>query len=237
MSQMSNLLALESVTFPHKSAKPSSLEFPISHNTWIHRVARIAVRPLARTNATPNQITTLRLGAGLVAGAAFAMGDMAWIYWGSAFFVLAVLLDRADGDLARMTGRTSPWGHTYDLVSDAFCNAWAFVGIGIGLHSTGGLGSWAIPLGVLAGLAIVAVLWLVIRIEAEQGPRAGELGGFGGFDADDAMLIVPLALSLGGAVPLLVAAAVGAPLFALIMSWHLAQRLKSARASAEAPKN
>jgi phosphatidylglycerophosphate synthase len=233
---MSNLLALESVTFPHKSARPSSLESPISHNTWIHRVARLAVRPLARTNVTPNQITTLRLGSGLVAGAAFAMGDMTWTYWGSAFFVLAVLLDRADGDLARMTGRTSPWGHTYDLVSDAFCNAWAFVGIGIGLHG-GVLGSWAIPLGVLAGLAIVAVLWLVIRIVAEQGPRAGELGGMAGFDADDAMLIVPLALCLGGAVPLLVAAALGAPLFALGMSWHLAQRMKAARATVIAPKN
>jgi archaetidylinositol phosphate synthase len=212
------------------------LEPSISHNTWIHRLARVAVRPLARTNVTPNQITTLRLGAGLVAGAAFAMGDMSWTYWGSAIFVLAMFLDRADGDLARMTGRTSPWGHTYDLVSDAFCNAWAFVGIGIGLHG-GILGNWAIPLGVLAGLAIVAVLWLVIRIEAEQGPRAGELGGVAGFDADDAMLIVPLAMSLGGAVPLLVAAAVGAPLFALIMSWHLAQRLKAARVSVPTPKN
>ena len=199
-------------------------------------MARIAVRPLARTNVTPNQITTMRLGAGLIAGAAFAMGDMTWTYWGSAIFVLAMFLDRADGDLARMTGRTSPWGHTYDLVSDAFCNAWAFVGIGIGLHG-GVLGPWAIPLGVLAGLAIVAVLWLVIRIEAEQGPRAGELAGVAGFDADDAMLAVPLALSLGGAVPLLVAAAVGAPLFALGMSWYLAQRLKAARVGAGAPKN
>jgi phosphatidylglycerophosphate synthase len=213
------------------------LESTISHNTWIHRVARVAVRPLARTNVTPNQITTLRLGAGLVAGAAFAMGDMTWTYWGSAIFVLAMLLDRADGDLARMTGRTSPWGHTYDLFSDAFCNAWAFVGIGIGLHGSGVLGQWAIPLGVLAGLAIVAVLWLVIRIEAEQGPRAGELGGVYGFDADDAMLVVPIALSLGGAVPLLVAAAVGAPLFALGMAVYLTQRLKAARVSASTPKN
>ncbi len=46
----------------------------MSHNTWIHRTVRVAVRPLAAGPITPNQVTTLRLAVGLVAAAALATG-------------------------------------------------------------------------------------------------------------------------------------------------------------------
>ncbi len=41
----------------------------MSHNTWIHRAVRVAVRPLAAGPITPNQVTTLRLAVGLGAAA------------------------------------------------------------------------------------------------------------------------------------------------------------------------
>ncbi len=41
----------------------------MSHNTWIHRAVRVAVRPLAAGPITPNQVTTLRLAVGLGAPA------------------------------------------------------------------------------------------------------------------------------------------------------------------------
>ena len=47
----------------------------MSHNTWIHRIVRVGVRPLVATPVTPNQLTTLRLASGLAATAAFAVGD------------------------------------------------------------------------------------------------------------------------------------------------------------------
>ncbi len=188
----------------------------MSHDTWIHRVVRPAVRPLVATPITPNHITTLRLVTGLAAALALAEGGEAWRAWGGGIFLLSMLLDRADGELARLGGMASRWGHTYDLVADATCNTVIFVGLGIGLGS-GTFGDWAVPMGILAGVAVAAIFWLVLRLEARQGMRAGELPGFAGFDADDALLVLPLALWSGLAEPLLVAAGIGAPAFAIFM--------------------
>lgn len=200
----------------------------MSHNTWIHKGARALVRPLVGTSVTPNHLTGLRLVTGIAAAAALAVGDDGWRTIGAAVFVVSLVLDRADGELARLSGKTSEWGHRFDLVVDSLVNGLVFIGIGIGLRQ-GGLGLWALPLGVLAGGAVAAVLWLVVRLESAQGPRAAELPQAGGFDADDAMLAVPLALWLGFAEPLLAAAAVGAPLFAVGFFWHNRRRLALVR--------
>ncbi len=187
----------------------------MSHTTWIHKLSRVIVLPLLNTPVTPNQLTAVRLASGLGAAVLFALGPQ-WHVTGAVAFVFSMLLDRADGELARMTGCTTSWGHTFDLVSDGLCNAAVFVGIGIGARG-GILGLWAVPVGVLAGLSVAAILWLVIRIEARQGARAAELGSAAGFDPDDAMLAVPVAMLLGWVDPLLLAAGIGAPLFALFM--------------------
>jgi phosphatidylglycerophosphate synthase len=188
----------------------------MSHDTWVHCIARAAVvRPLARTRATPNQVTTARLLVGLSAAACFAVGTPAWRLAGAILFVVSFVLDRADGDLARVTGQTSPAGHTYDLVSDTVCNSLAFVGLGLGLTDSS-LGSWAVALGLLAGGGVAAVLLLVMRVEKLQGARAGELRGVAGFDPDDAMLIMPIAVVCDAAGGLLLAAGVGTPFFALV---------------------
>jgi phosphatidylglycerophosphate synthase len=189
----------------------------MSHNTWIHRTARVVARPLARTPVTPNQVTTLRLAAGLAAAAALAQGESDWRHWGAGMFVLSMYLDRLDGELARLGGKTSPWGHRYDLFSDTLCNALVFLGLGIGLRA-GEFGAWAPVMGLVAGLAIAAILWLVVRMEARYGARAGELGSSAGFDPDDAMIAVPVLVWLGLSDWLLAAACLGAPAFAIYMA-------------------
>ena len=199
----------------------------MSHNTWIHRAVRVAVRPLVATRLTPNHVTAVRLATGIAAAGAFAQGDEAWRMWGAGIFLVSMFLDRADGELARLSGKTSRRGHTYDLVGDALSNALAFVGLGIGLPA-GIFGSWAFPMGLVAGAAIAAILLLIVRLEALRGARAGELAGFAGFDPDDAMLVVPVAVWLGGADWLLLAAAVGAPGFALLMLLKFRRGLRGA---------
>lgn len=188
----------------------------MSHDTWIHRGVRLAVRPLVGTPVTPNQVTTLRLVVGLSAAAALAHGDDAWRAWGAGIFLLGMLLDRADGELARLSGRFSSSGHIYDLISDALCNALTFFGLGIGLRA-GLFGAWAPVMGLAAGLAIAAILWLIMRLEDRHGERAGELGAAAGFDPDDALGAVPLLVWLGLSDWLLAAACLGAPVFALFM--------------------
>ena len=187
----------------------------MSHNTWIHRFARVTVvKPLVHTPVTPNQVTTARLLTGIVAAAALAIGPE-WRNLGAAVFVLSVVLERADGDLARLTGRTSASGHRYDMIADAVSNALVLIGLGIGLRD-GGFGLLSVPMGLVAGVSVAAILWLGMRIEELKGPRAAELPSIAGFDVDDAVLLIPVFIWLGQAEGLLAAAFFIAPLVAVL---------------------
>jgi len=180
----------------------------------LHKFVRIGVKPLTKTAITPNQITTLRLISGLGAALLFSIGQEGYTIVGSGIFILALLLDRADGILARLTGKTSKFGHKYDLIADTISNAMSFVGIGAGLRH-GQLDDLAIILGFVAGLSVATVFFLVIRIEALQGDRSAEIKSTAGFDPDDGMLIVPVALLLGFGNELIISAAIGAPIFGI----------------------
>ena len=174
----------------------------------------IGVKPLAKTPITPNQITTLRLLTGVCAALLFATGDGTLAILGSLVFIISMLLDRADGIFARLTESISSQGHKYDLVADTISNAFVFIGIGIGLrHSQ--LGNFSIPLGILAGVAVTAVFFLVMKAEDHRGKRVAELNGYAGFDPDDAMLLIPLAMIFDFSSELIILAALGAPLFAI----------------------
>jgi phosphatidylglycerophosphate synthase len=195
----------------------------VSQITWVHRAARVCVRPLVATAVTPNQLTSVRLATGCGAALAFCAGNYTWEVVGGCLFVLSAFLDRADGELARISGKTSPWGHQYDLLSDAVCNVAAFIAIGVGL-SHGPLGAGALAMGVIAGGAIGAIFWLVQQMET----AGEEFSGAGGFDPDDALFIVGPAAWFGALTPLLYAAALGAPLFLVFALWrYRALRVKS----------
>jgi archaetidylinositol phosphate synthase len=177
---------------------------------------------------TPNQLTALRVLVGISAAVAMAAGEIFWMHLGASLFVFSMLLDRADGDLARTKKMTSAAGHTYDLYADAFCNAIIFVGIGVGLRD-GAFAPWAMPMGLVAGLSVGTILLLVMHIESLEGARAAEIGGFAGFDPDDAMLFIPLAVWFGFAEQLLAAAAIGAPSFAIFFVWLFRKKLSAAK--------
>jgi archaetidylinositol phosphate synthase len=186
----------------------------MSDNTLIHRLVRPAVRVIAaRTRLAPNHVTTLRLGTGLAAAMAFAQGAYGWAAIGGLALFLSMLLDRADGELARQTNQMSVAGHRYDLVSDCVVGIATFIGIGIGLMQTvGPSGLW---LGALAGLGIGA-LFIELNVLKLGSVRGHEL--FGGritVDPDDALIFVPVLVWCDLAAPLLVAAAVITPLAAL----------------------
>jgi phosphatidylglycerophosphate synthase len=184
----------------------------MSHDTWIHGLVRPLVVPLVESPVTPNHVTTLRLGFGLLAAAVCALGDERSRAIGAGLFVVALLLDRADGILARLSGKTSAFGHRYDLVSDAIGNATIFVGLGIGL------GGWAVPLGIAAGASVVVILALVLAAERAGGERAAELPAFARFDADDAMIAVPVAVWLGWSAPLVWLAGLVTPVVAVFFA-------------------
>jgi len=188
--------------------------------TWAHRIARWAIRPLVNTSVTPNHLTTLRLLTGVAAAGAFAVGDYFWTAWGGLLFVVSAFLDRADGELARLTGQMSTTGHRYDLVSDVVVTVLLFIGIGIGL-SNGALGWWAPLMGIISGLSVAAIFWVVTRMEQKSAKGEPAFGSVKGFDADDVLFIVGPMAWLDDLIALLLASSFGAPLFLIFALYQL----------------
>jgi archaetidylinositol phosphate synthase len=176
-------------------------------------------RSLIGTRINPNHLTATRIATALAASLLLAAGDRNWSVIAGGIFLVSFLLDRADGELARQTGTSSAWGHRFDLFSDYFANIAVFLGMGFGLRD-GPLGGATVALGILAGVAIVSIFALVNRIERIEGPGAAAFPTAAGFDPDDAMIVAPIAVLFGGEMYVLVAAAIGAPLFFLWTCWR-----------------
>jgi archaetidylinositol phosphate synthase len=194
---------------------PTSVSPPRTH---AHAVARWCIRPLLNTWVTPNHLTTLRLITGCAAAALFAAGDYLWICWGGALFVISAVLDRADGELARLGGRTSPRGHWYDLSSDMVVNAVTFMGIGFGLADRVP-GLWAPMMGLVSGLSVGAIFVVVFRLHSGGSHPSIAFRYPDGFDFDDTLFAIALFAWFDALLPLLIAGAIGAPLFLIYALW------------------
>jgi phosphatidylglycerophosphate synthase len=188
---------------------------------WDQKLARILAKPLVRTPVHPNHITTLALLIGLAAAWLFSLGDRDAANWAAALFVLAAFLDHVDGELARLAGKTSRFGHYYDHAVSGITYTAGFIGIGIGM-SHGVLGWWAIPLGFLAGISITLILSVRLGMEIKHGKESIRQRNFAGFQAEDILYVVGPVTWLGGMMPFLVAAGVGAPLFLIWVIWRSA---------------
>jgi archaetidylinositol phosphate synthase len=187
--------------------------------TYTHYIGRWLIRPLINTLVTPNHLTTLRLLTGIAAAGAFTMGEYIWTVWGGVLFAFSTVLDRADGELARLSGKVSAGGHQYDLSCDTLVNVALFIGIGIGL-TEGVLGHWAWKMGVLSGLSIALTFWIVFRLHESGSTPSEAFNAPKGFDFDDALFLVCLFAWFDGLLPLLIAASVCAPLFLIFALWQ-----------------
>ena len=197
---------------------------------WDQRAARVLVRPLRHTGITPNQLTILTIviawsGAGLL-----ATGDPALMNWGAALFVSARFLDHFDGELARLTGRSSRLGYYLDYLAGALSYAAMFAAIGVGL-SQGPLGMWAWVLG-LAGAAC-ALLAMPVNLGIDQALGTDDAIGypaFAGFELEDGIYLLAPITWIGWLVPFFVLAGIGACIY---LAWTLLC-LKRSRAAAAA---
>jgi phosphatidylglycerophosphate synthase len=195
----------------------------MSHDTWIHGLVRGGVRRLAGTRVTPNHLTTVRLVTGLIAIALLARPGYGFAAAGAVVFLVSMLFDRADGELARLTGQSSRFGHIYDLVADGTCTVGLFIGIGLGARH-GPLGAWAVPLGILAGASVALIFPVAEKIRTLTGDFA--FHSVARFDPDDALAIVPLAVLLDFRSGILVASAVGATAFLVFALVRLRRALR-----------
>jgi phosphatidylglycerophosphate synthase len=133
---------------------------------------------IARTSVTPVQVTWLSALLAVGGAVAFALGA----YVAGGFLTLAgIITDCVDGDLARITGRSSSFGAFLDSVLDRLTDGAMIIGLGM---------SDPDRFGVVAGFALLASL-LTSYVRA----RAQSLGadcpeGIGGRDARILILVV-----------------------------------------------
>jgi phosphatidylglycerophosphate synthase len=196
---------------------------------WDVRLARALVRPLRHTSLRPNAITTAGLLASLSAAGLLASGDARAGVLGGTLFMVAVLVDHMDGEFARLTRRTSRFGHYYDHVAAGLGYVSLFVGLGIGLR-WGWLGSWAPVAGGVAAGAVATIFLIRVFLEETAGRAMVAQANWKGFEPEDALYLVGPFAWLGVLAPFLLAAAVGAPLFLVWVAW-----CAIARRSATAP--
>jgi phosphatidylglycerophosphate synthase len=190
---------------------------PAVQGPWDARLARRLVTPLKDTRVTPNHLTSVRLAIGLAAAAAFLPGSYGWSNLGALLLILSNFLDHTDGELARISGKSSRIGHWYDLASDAAVTILLFIAMGVGVGGIAGTVLQAPPaaLGALAGCAIALIFFLRMRIESMAGKAASKQASLAGFETEDVLYLLPLVTLCDGVAPFLVAASIGAPLFAL----------------------
>ena len=196
---------------------PGTLAAAAARQPWDARLARRLVRPLRDSWVRPNHLTTLRLAVGLAAAAAFLPGTYGWSNVAAVLLAASNFLDHADGELARISGKTSRIGHVYDLASDALVTVLLFVAIGAGIGPEALRGIEIPPpiLGAAAGCSVALIFFLRMRIEAIAGKSASRQGSLAGFETEDVLYLLPLVTLCNGVAPFLIAAAIGAPVFAV----------------------
>ena len=188
--------------------------------TWDARAARWLVTPLVSTRVTPNHLTTLRLLIGVAGGFYLARGGFLHVNIGAFLIVLSNFVDHTDGELARISGKTSRIGHFYDLAADALVTILLFFGMGYGLGAVAGHSGaeWRVPpavLGGTAGVAVAVIFFLRMRIEEMAGKAGTQQAFAGGFETEDVLYLLPLVTLTGVVSPFIIAASIGAPLFAI----------------------
>ena len=179
------------------------------------RLAGMLVYPLRNSAVTPNHLTTLRMLFGIAACYLLSKGSYAWSNAGALCFVVSAFLDHADGELARITGNKSKFGHYYDLASDAVSDILLFIGIGIGL-SHGEPGTGALVMGIFAGVSVAAIFQLRLMISGITGKDQTDMPNIGLFEIEDVFYLLPLITFFEWLFPFLVIAAIGAPAFLLL---------------------
>ncbi len=107
-------------------------------NRYLHvPLAAAVVTGLARTPVTPNQVTYVSILFGLAAAWAFTRGNAGAMLAGGLLLEITLILDCADGQLARAKNCSSEWGRLLDGIAGyiAYLAVVAGLLLGLGGHA------------------------------------------------------------------------------------------------------
>lgn len=130
--------------------RPPELEDALNRYLYHPAAARLA-RLLAPTGVTPNAVSVA--GGLMIWAAAWAYTQLSWplsVALGLLFHCLWHVVDGADGDLARLTGKSSPFGEMVDGACDYAGHSLLYVGLAAVLDDQLGIWSWLLGLAAAA---------------------------------------------------------------------------------------
>jgi hypothetical protein len=103
---------------------------------YVYRpLAFVLVKAIYRTNITPNQVTVFSLFVGVLAGVAFGFGSRAAFIVGALLYAFCIVLDCADGQLARLKKNGTRLGRFLDGLIDYVVSVALYLGLGLGFAS------------------------------------------------------------------------------------------------------
>jgi phosphatidylglycerophosphate synthase len=119
---------------------------------FFRRVGIVFARAARALGISPTGVTMAALVVGAAGGALLASARYAWL--GVALLVFHGVLDSSDGQLARMTGRSSEFGRVMDGVAGYVTHIAMYIGILVSALSRG-TGWWLVAAAAAAGLSTV----------------------------------------------------------------------------------
>ncbi|MFQ5656001.1 MAG: CDP-alcohol phosphatidyltransferase family protein [Candidatus Methylomirabilales bacterium] len=188
-------------------------------------------RRLVSTRITPNTMTMVSLGIGLLGAPFFLSSSPAYQLTGALLFLAHSILDGCDGELARLRFQESRWGGLIDFWGDNVVHVAVFSCMAVG-WSLAIQALWPLLLGAMAVAGTVGsagfVYWHTMREKRSDGPlftsavRSPGPGLSRLLDAlarRDFIFGVVLLSAFGKAAWFLALTAVGAPIFFLLLLW------------------
>jgi phosphatidylglycerophosphate synthase len=195
------------------------------------RVSLAITRWLVSTRITPIAMTAVSVGIGLLGAPFFLSSKPGYQLTGALLFLAHSILDGCDGELARLRFQESRWGGLLDFWGDNVVHIAVFSSMAVG-WSLGIQATWPLLLGAMAVAGVVGSAGFVYRHSIREkhadgplftsvvrSPAPGMSRLLDGLARRDFIYVVVLLSVFGKAAWFLVLAAVGAPIFFLLLLW------------------
>jgi len=197
-------------------------------------------RRLATTAVKPTQISMLSAAIGVCGAPFFLSAHWAWQTVGALLFLLHSIVDGCDGELARLKFQESRYGGMLDFWGDNVVHVAVFGCMAIG-WALSAAATWPLWLGAAAIAGTLGsagfVYWRQLRVKEGSGPLFTSVatapddrlaGMLDAASRRDFIYVVPILALFGKANWLLSLAAIGAPIFFLLLVFlAVRERLQS----------
>ncbi|PYN30792.1 MAG: hypothetical protein DME01_25880 [Candidatus Rokuibacteriota bacterium] len=191
------------------------------------KISLAITRRLAVTRVTPDVMTLVSVGIGLLGASFFLSSSPAYQLVGALLFLAHSILDGCDGELARLKFMESPHGAILDFWGDNVVHVGVFACMAVGL-SRAQEATWPLALGaltVIATLGAAACQSRAIMLDTAVEADATWIARFAeAFSHRDFIYLVIALAAFGKAHVFLVLASIGTPIFFVLLLWVGARR-------------